>query len=164
MDIFQATEFLKQAVPDPTAGLPDDVFYYISQTTPLINVDLLIKDEKKRTLLAWRDDKYSGQGWHIPGGIIRFKETLETRVQKVAETEVGTTVKFDPSPLTINQLIRHDREVRGHFISILYNCSLPRAFEPANFSRTPQDAGYLMWHEKCPDNLLSFHEIYRSYI
>jgi len=164
MDIFQATDFLKQAVPDPSAGLPDEIFYYISQTTPLINVDLLIKDENKRTLLAWRDDKHSGRGWHIPGGIIRFKETFETRIQKVAETEIGAIVQFDSTPLTINQLIRHDREVRGHFISILYNCFLPDTFEPANFSHTPQDAGYLMWHGKCPDNLLSFHEIYRSYI
>ncbi|MCK5681671.1 NUDIX hydrolase, partial [bacterium] len=104
------------------------------------------------------------QGWNIPGGIIRFKETLESRIQKVAETEIGATIQFDSAPLTINQLIHNDREERGHFISLLYNCSIPGTFVPANLSRTPQDAGYLMWHEKCPDSLLSFHEIYRSYI
>ena len=76
-------------------GLPDEVFYYISRTTPLVNVDLLIKDENGRTLLSWRNDRYAGKGWHVPGGIVRFKETLETRVQKVAEIEVGVNISFE---------------------------------------------------------------------
>lgn len=164
MNLKKAIDFLKQTVPDPTAGLPDEVFYYVSQTTPLINVDLLIKDEDRRTLLAWRDDKYSGKGWHIPGGIVRFKERLETRVKKVAESEIGTKVEFDPTPIALNQLIHDDRDTRGHFISILYNCFLTSNFTPGNGSLSQKDAGYLKWHKKCPDNLLGFHEIYRSYI
>jgi len=164
MNLEQATDFLKQAVVDPTAGLPDEIFYYISQTTPMVNVDLLIKDENKRTLLAWRDDKYSGMGWHIPGGIVRFKERLETRIKKVAESEIGTTVEFDPTPIALNQLIHDDRETRGHFISILYKCFLSNTFAPQNLLLSPKDPGYLKWHKKCPDDLLGFHEIYRSYI
>ncbi|MEA3348507.1 MAG: NUDIX hydrolase [Pseudomonadota bacterium] len=164
MNTFQAIEILNQAAPDPSTGLPDEIFYYISRTTPLVNVDLLVKDENKCTLLAWRDDKYSGKGWHIPGGIVRFKEKLETRVEKVAKSEIGTKIEFDPTPIALNQLIHNDRDTRGHFISILYNCFLTSNFAPDNGILTPQDAGYLKWHEKCPDNLLGFHEIYRSYI
>ena len=73
MNIVDAIKCLKQEVPNPSKGLPDDLFYYISSTTPIINVDLLIKDEKECALLAWRDDQYAGKGWHVPGGIIRFK-------------------------------------------------------------------------------------------
>jgi colanic acid biosynthesis protein WcaH len=155
---------LLEAVPDPALGLPEEVFYYISQTTPLVNVDLLIKDENGRTLLSWRDDQYAGTGWHIPGGIVRFKERLETRVEKVAETEIGTAVRFDPTPVALHQIIYHEHQIRGHFISLLYKCFLPGTFEPRNRGLAPEDAGYLAWHDHCPVNLLDIQEIYRKYI
>ena len=54
------------------------------ELTPLVNVDLLIKDSG-RTLLTWRDDEFYGPGWHIPGGILGFKERALDRLAKVAE-------------------------------------------------------------------------------
>lgn len=164
MNIAGTIEILNKYVPDPSDGLPDEVFYYISKTTPLVNVDLLIKDENGRTLLAWRNDQYAGRGWHVPGGIVRFKETLETRIKKVAETEIGVDIKHDPTPMAMNEMIHDERDLRGHFISILYKCTLPGSFIPENKGLTPDDAGYLMWHDICPDNLIKYHEIYRRYI
>ena len=64
-------------------GLPTDVFYFVSQLTPLINVDLLVKNKSGQVLLTWRDDRFYGPAWHIPGGIIRFKEKIEDRIEKV---------------------------------------------------------------------------------
>ncbi len=164
MNIHEAIKFLEKQVPNPSEGLPDEVFFFISKTTPLVNVDLLIKDENGRTLLSWRNDQYAGKGWHVPGGILRFKETLETRVRKVAETEIGLDISFDTIPMALNQLIHHDRDVRSHFISILYKCFLPSTFVPQNKGLSYEDVGYLMWHDFCPDNLIKFHEIYRKYI
>ena len=74
-------------------GLPLDVFYFISQLTPLINVDLLVKNSQGQVLLTWRDDQFHGPAWHIPGGIIRFKERIETRIAKVAQSELGAKVR-----------------------------------------------------------------------
>ncbi|HOW58286.1 MAG TPA: NUDIX domain-containing protein [Candidatus Omnitrophota bacterium] len=164
MNIADAIALLDREVPDPSRGLPEALFFYISRTTPLVNVDLLIKDENGRVLLAWRDDPYSGNGWHIPGGIVRFKETLEQRVNKVAETEIGTLVEFNPVPIAVKQCIHHEREIRSHFISILYQCSLPSSFMPENKGLSEGDAGYLQWHEQCPEHLLKCHEMYRNYL
>ena len=164
MNTADAIAALVKKVPNPSKGLPDDVFFYISRTTPLINVDLLIKDEKGRTLLSWRNDQYAGKGWHVPGGIVRFKETLETRVRKAAETEIGTNVSFDPTPMAINQLIHPERSIRSHFISILYKCFLPGTFIPSNKGLSAEDRGFLRWHDHCPRNLIKVQEIYRKYI
>lgn len=164
MNIRDAIAVLNKEVPNPSAGLPDEVFFYISKTTPLVNVDLLIKDEKGRTLLSWRNDQYSGKGWYVPGGIVRFKETLETRVKKVAEAEIGLDIDFDKTPIAVNQCIHHEHDVRSHFISILYKCFLCGTFIPENKGLSHEDAGYLMWHDCCPDNLIKFHEMYRKYI
>ncbi len=159
-----AIKVLDASIPNPTQGLPDPVFYFVSRLTPLVNVDLLIKDEKGRTLLAMRNDPYAGKGWHVPGGIVRFKETLEARIQEVARTEIGVPVHWEPKPAVVHQLIHEKRDVRGHFISLLYKCFLPSHFVPSNKGLTMDDAGYLMWHERCPDNLIVYHEIYRGYI
>lgn len=164
MDITETIAQLEAKVPDPSSGLPDALFYYISRTTPLVNVDLLIKDEKSRTLLSWRNDRYCGRGWHIPGGIVRFREALETRIRKVAETEIGVAVEFDPVPMAINQIIVPEHADRSHFISILYRCFLSGTFIPQNNGMTKDDPGYLAWHEGCPGNLLKYHSIYACHI
>jgi colanic acid biosynthesis protein WcaH len=164
-NIADAIKRLKQEVPNPTKGLPDDLFYYISSATPIINVDLLLKDENGRTLLSWRDEPHSGKGWHIPGGIIRFKETIEERINEVAKIEIGTPVKlFKSEPIAINEIFNRKQEIRSHFISLLYSCSLPGDFVPKNKGLSKFDAGYLMWHKTCPDDLLKLHEIYRKFL
>ena len=162
--ITKAIGILQSKVSNPSEGLPDEIFYYISKTTPLLNVDLLIKHENEQTLLSWRNDQYTGSGWHVPGGIVRFKETMEDRIKKVAETEIGTLVDFDPTPIAINQIIHPERETRGHFISILFNCSISNDFILNNDELCNTDQGYLMWHDTCPNDLLNFHKIYSDFI
>jgi colanic acid biosynthesis protein WcaH len=164
MNIPEAISFLDASVPEPSRGLPEEVFLYISRTTPLINVDLLVQDEKGRTLLSWRNEKYTDVGWHVPGGIIRFKERLETRIQKVAETEIGTRVSFAPVPISINQMIHPHQKIRGHFISLLYQCFIPSTFVPPNHGLAFNDNGYIAWHNSCPEHVLEYHEIYRTFI
>jgi colanic acid biosynthesis protein WcaH len=164
MNIKEAISELDKQVANPSAGLPDDVFCYISRTTPLVNVDLLIQDEQKRTLLSWRDDLYYGKGWHVPGGIVRFKETMEERVNEVARIEIGAVVGFDPSPIAVTQFMHPERKERGHFISFLYRCFLSSAFVPENKGLSHKDAGFLLWHSSCPDNLLECQKMYRKFI
>ena len=163
MNICEAIEILEEAVIDPSSGLPEDLFLFVTRIVPMVNVDLLIKDEDDRTLLAWRKDPYSGEGWHIPGGIVRYKERLVERVEKVAETEIGMYVTFDPSPIAVNEIILSQR-TRGHFISFLYKGFISKSFIPPNNGLTEKDSGYLKLYDFCPENLIRVHEIYRKYI
>ena len=163
MNISQAIAYLDNEISNPSLGLPEELFLFISRITPMVNVDLLIKNKNGRVLLSWRDDPFAGTGWHLPGGIVRFKEKLENRVMKVAESEIGTPVEFDPVPIAINQSIcEHD--TRGHFISVLYNCSLSSEYVPENRGLSDKDNGYLMWFDNCPDNLIEVQHMYKEYI
>ena len=154
---------MEKQINNPKKGLPEEIFYFVSRITPMINVDLLIKDKKNRTLLSWRDDKFYNKGWHIPGGIIRFKEKAEQRIQKVAMQEIGVKVKFDPCPIAIYQFFAKHK-TRGHFISLLYKCYVPDNFIPKNKNLNEKDAGFVKWHESCPKNLLKVQNIYKKYI
>jgi ADP-ribose pyrophosphatase YjhB (NUDIX family) len=162
--LHDAIDFLDRQVPDPTAGLPEEIFLLASRLTPLVNVDLLIQYGAGRTLLAWRKDQYHVGGWHLPGGILRFKEKLESRIQKVAEGEVGLLVEYDPTPIAVNQLIHPSRNSRGHFISFLYRCSLPADYLAPNEGSEVNHPGFLMWHDDWPENLLRVHEIFKTYL
>lgn len=164
MKTIDAIAQLDRAVPNPNNGLPDDIFYYISRTSPLINVDLLIKDEQDRTLLAWRDDIHDGKGWHIPGGIIRYKEKIADRVLKVAEKETGLTIMYDEFPIDVNEIIADNKRDRGHFISLLYRCKAIGGNHIESTINEKRKVGDLYWFDKCPNDLLFWHEIYRKYI
>src|ERR1700756_3053304 len=85
---------LEALVPFPQEGLPEPVFLLVSRLTPLVSVDLLIKDELGRTLLTWRDDESYGPGWHVPGGIVRYQENAAHRIHEVARMELGARVEF----------------------------------------------------------------------
>lgn len=163
MNTAEAIKFLEKQIKNPSKGLPEEIFFFASRITPMINVDLLIKDEKGRTLLAWRDDKFYNKGWHVPGGIIRFKEKAEARIQKVAMQEIGAKIKFDPAPIAMHQLFA-TQNTRGHFISLLYKCFLSSKFVLKNKGLSNKDAGYLKWHATCPRDLLKVQKMYKKYI
>ena len=42
----------------------------------------LVRNFKKEILLTWRGGYYS-PGWHIPGGIVRLRESLYDRIELV---------------------------------------------------------------------------------
>jgi ADP-ribose pyrophosphatase YjhB (NUDIX family) len=156
---------LNAVVPDATRGLPESVFYLVSRLTPLVNVDLLVKNEAKQTLLTWRADRYYGPGWHIPGGIVRFKERWENRIAAVAAHELGTTVSFDETPISIKQLFAADRAIRGHFISLLFACRLMGPLkEELEFRGGEPRNGQWSWHSKCPEEMIRQHKIYKDFI
>ena len=154
---------LEKKIGDQSSGLPYEIFLFVSRLTPLINVDLLIKDENGRTLLAWRDDKYAGTGWHIPGGIIRHREKIETRIKKVIETEVDLPVKYEDKPMKIIEFIKK-RKTRGHFITLVFKCFLLSKYVLNKNGTKEREVGFLKWHKGCPDDLIKCHEKYRKFL
>lgn len=157
--VFQLSNLVK----NPQVGLQEELFLFATEITPMVNVDLLIRDEKGRILLAWRKDNFSEEGWHVPGGILRLKETFECRIRKVAEIEIGSRdIEFNTNPLEIVPILCSNMKQRGHFITFVYECRLPQGFEVQN-KVDEHEAGFLKWHEECPKNILRVHEFYRKY-
>jgi ADP-ribose pyrophosphatase YjhB (NUDIX family) len=154
-DHHNAMAALESWVGNPAGGLPEEFFLFVSKFTPLINVDLVIQDDQRGTLLTWRQDETYGAGWHVPGGIIRYKETAEARIRATALAELGVEVDFDPQPLAIEQILEPHRRERGHFISLVYRCRLTGPPDEAlRYSQGKPERGQWAWHEHCPPNLI----------
>lgn len=166
--VAEAIDTLRRARIDSTRGLPEELFYLVSSLTPIPNVDLWITDPKNRVLLAWRKDLFYDEGWHIPGGCIRYGETMLDRVHKTAIREIGTDVMVVPEPIAVRDVIRPPRKglinpyERGHHLAVLYRCFVSDCDLIDNKDRKPGEDGYLCWFNKIPENMLKIHDVYRD--
>ena len=162
-DLASLIAALEGAIGDPRRGLPEEVFRFVSRITPLSNVDLLIQDERRGTLLTWREDEFFGTGWHLPGGIVRYKETADERVRACAREELGVDVAFEAMPLAIAETIGA-HETRGHHIGLLFRCRLLTGPDPSRRAGDGRPApGQWRWHPRCPADLLDTQRPYAKY-
>ena len=156
--------YLKTSIENPTVGLPEEVFLFVTSVTPMVNVDLLIRDTEGRILLSWRDDDIEGCGWHVPGGILRLKESFDDRLEKTSLSEIGCRVKWSEKPLEMKPIIKLQEKIRCHFITFVYACTLPDGFNPeTDQSQKPGVAGYLKWFLQYPQDMLKVHAFYKKY-
>ena len=157
---------LEQNLQPDTNGLPEEVFLFVGRHTPIVCVELIIRDDVHGTLLTWRDDAHFGRGWHVPGGVIRFRESRDERIQAVARSEVGTEVDVDPSPLAIQEYLNFTVPDRSHQWSFLMRCTLRG--QPDDRLRCRDEdsprAGEWMWHRSVPPDLLAIHRSYTPFI
>ena len=163
-DINSLIDEIDAITTDPNKGLPEEVFLFASRITPMVNVDLLIRNENNETLLTWRGGRYYSPGWHVPGGIVRYKESIYERIQKMALLELGTEVIYEKAPILINEVIRSpERKNRGHFISFLFMCQLStQADERLRYSKGEPQNQEWMWHKKCPADIIPVHLMYKE--
>lgn len=150
---------LSDVIGDPNAGLPEEVFLFASRITPMVNVDLLIRNDRGETLLTWRGGDYYAPGWHVPGGVVRYKESAYERIHKVAKIELGVGVEFETTPILVSEIIRSPSRVnRGHFISLLFDCKLK------NLPVRQKGYGDFRWFKKCPSDMIPVHSMYKDII
>ncbi len=142
------------------------LFLAVSKLTPMISVELLIQKQLngyRYTLLTWRKDDFY-KGWHLPGRVLRFKESTENRIREVAMAELHLTVLKIEGPLVISEIINSERDFRGHFVSLLYSVELSPGTQMVEYE-TGQDLvpGAVFWFKIPPSNLLIQHNIYRGF-
>jgi ADP-ribose pyrophosphatase YjhB (NUDIX family) len=162
MTITEAISTIESAGPHPETGFPCEVFDFLGRNMPMTNVDLLIRDQAGRTLFTWRADERYGPGWHLPGGVIRYKELAANRVREVARDEVGAEVEFEPEPIFIAEAIVAQR-ARGHSISLLYRCRLVGEPTAGLRASDPPQSGQWRWHDRWPDVVLPEHSSYARF-
>ena len=173
MSITQAIRSLKKEMEReeifPEKGLGTECFQFASTLMPVVNVDLLITNDKHEVLLSWRNDPHCGTGWHIPGGCIRLMETAEERIQKTALAEIGVKVLAESNPIKFYEIFSRnhregikDQRERAHFITLVYKCRTPREYSIPEEKSIPGKVGSLQWFDDLPDNLLQVQDCYRN--
>ncbi len=140
------------------ADLPWPLFRFMTEVMATVNVDLLVQDEQKGVLLAWRDDPF-GAGWHVPGSIIHHREEIAHRISACAREEFGCEVDASERPIALLQIF----DDRGHSVSLCHRATLKGSPSKRVLGghETPK-AGDLCWFAAAPAQLYPSHLVYRD--
>jgi ADP-ribose pyrophosphatase YjhB (NUDIX family) len=99
-----------------------------TQKNAYIDANPVIVTSEGKIVLAKRIKGIVGGGkWHLPGGRVQFKETLETTLKRIAFAKTNLKVKlFYPSLKKSLVGIYDDpeRDPRQHVISIAFLCKI----------------------------------------
>ncbi|MFW8590331.1 GDP-mannose mannosyl hydrolase [Glaciecola sp. 2405UD65-10] len=69
--------------------LNKDMFEMVVASTPLVSIDLLVRDAKGRILLGKRVNRPAKGSWFVPGGRVLKDETLEQAFIRLLDVELG---------------------------------------------------------------------------
>jgi colanic acid biosynthesis protein WcaH len=69
--------------------LPLDVFKQVVQNTPLMSIDLIIKNNAGQVLLGKRNNRPAQGYWFVPGGRIVKDETFDIAFSRLTLIEIG---------------------------------------------------------------------------
>ncbi|OGZ72567.1 MAG: hypothetical protein A2908_01700 [Candidatus Staskawiczbacteria bacterium RIFCSPLOWO2_01_FULL_38_12b] len=78
---------------DPEKRLTDEEYKFIYERVPRLCLDfIIVKDDK--VLLSKRDiAPYKGY-WHLPGGMVRYKESFDEAAERILKSELGLKPKM----------------------------------------------------------------------
>ena len=82
--------------------------------TPLVSIDLVIKNPSKKVLLGKRTNRPAKGYWFVPGGRIIKNETINQALKRISKVEVG----LDLSTETLNLLGAYDHIYEDNFLNV----------------------------------------------
>ena len=76
------------------APVGDADFAVVVRCTPLISIDLLIRDAQRRTLVGLRVNEPAKGTYFVPGGVIRKNERIHDAFVRILKAETGLSANF----------------------------------------------------------------------
>lgn len=77
--------------------LDKDVFQTVVANTPLISIDLIVRDSVGRVLLGYRRNRPAQFSWFVPGGRIAKGESIAEAFLRLTHVELGIALSLDGS-------------------------------------------------------------------
>jgi colanic acid biosynthesis protein WcaH len=68
--------------------LTDNDFIHVIDSTPLVAIDLVIRNERNEVLLGKRKNRPAKDTWFVPGGRIKKNEKLQDALQRICFAEL----------------------------------------------------------------------------
>lgn len=115
--------------------LPDQVFKTVIQSTPLISIDLVVRNEKNEVLLGKRLNAPAKGFWFVPGGRIQKNETLDNAFKRLINEELGLNLDIKRLETKFLGIYEHfydenvfDELISTHYIVLGYELKINENF------------------------------------
>lgn len=118
--------------------LSRDVFSMVVSSTPLVSIDIVIRDDGGRYLLGKRKTPPAKGFWFVPGGRIYKNETLSHAFERISYSELGVILKINNASLVgVFDHLYPDSifsaDTSTHYVAIGYSLSVSAGFCPDNY-------------------------------
>jgi colanic acid biosynthesis protein WcaH len=105
--------------------LDNDLFSTVIANTPLVSIDLVVKNNRGQTLLGQRLNRPAKGFWFVPGGRILKDEALSTAFKRLTIAELGEEFSIEQASLLGPYDHFYDDNVFGdefttHYVAIAY--------------------------------------------
>lgn len=109
--------------------LPAETFKTVVASTPLVSIDLLVRNAEGELLLGERLNRPAQGSWFAPGGRILKNETLDAAFERLTQEELGQAFGRDQGRLLGVYEHFYDDSVFGaapdtHYVVIAYALEL----------------------------------------
>ena len=75
--------------------LNKDEFAQVVRNTPLVSIDLIIRDPDQHVLVRLRTNEPAKGKWFVPGGVVRKYERLADAFARIVKAEIGLDASID---------------------------------------------------------------------
>ena len=75
--------------------LPRAEFIQLLKTSPLVSIDIVVRDRADRVLTGFRTNAPARDTWFVPGGRLRKDETFAVALARISAYELGVQLKQD---------------------------------------------------------------------
>jgi colanic acid biosynthesis protein WcaH len=72
--------------------LDDKDFLEVVRCTPLVSIDLVVRDSDGRILVGMRNNEPAKGTWFVPGGRVYKGETVSRALARISQAELGITL------------------------------------------------------------------------
>jgi len=83
------------STPEVNAYLDNDTFSKVIASTPLISIDLVVRNASGQILLGLRTNRPAQGFWFVPGGRIVKNESIEQAFKRLTKAELGVELSID---------------------------------------------------------------------
>lgn len=75
--------------------LNDEIFRKVIASTPLVSIDIIVRDMTGLVLLGERINSPAKGYWFVPGGRIYKNETIAVALSRISFSEIGMTISLE---------------------------------------------------------------------
>ena len=114
--------------------LNKEIFSTVIESTPLVSIDLVVKNKHGQALLGQRLNRPAKNYWFVPGGRILKNESLADAFKRLTAEELGQTFSIEEAQLLGPFDHFYNDNVFGdvfstHYVAIAYELTLETELE-----------------------------------
>ena len=142
--------------------LTEEKFLDVIKATPLVSIDLIVRNSAGDVLLGRRVNRPARDFWFVPGGRIRKNEPISDAICRIADSELSLSIALENLRFTgvfehyYRDNVYNHPGINTHYVVLLYEYQLQ---ESIPFKKDNQHSRLKWWKVS---NLLDCPEVHEN--